>query len=70
MSIKREEEFECVLIKHLYSGVKKCDCEKLSVGTIADRQHVVRHLKGASVDQGHDLPVLIRGPYIFKRRAM
>jgi hypothetical protein len=56
--VEREEKFERVLIENFYSGVKKCDCEELSVGTVSNRQDVVRHFKGAGVDQGHSSPVL------------
>jgi hypothetical protein len=48
--IEREEEFECILIEYFDSGVKKCNCEKFSVGAIANGQDVIAHFEGTDVD--------------------
>ena len=60
MTVERQEKFECILIEYFDSRVKKRNCQKLSVGTEADRQNVVRHFQGARVNKRHSSPFLVR----------
>jgi hypothetical protein len=60
--IERKEKFERILIEYFDSGVKKCDCEKFSVGAVANRQDVIGHFEGADVDQRYNSPALMRRP--------
>jgi hypothetical protein len=68
VSIERKKEFECVLIEYFDSGVKKCDCEKLPVGAVANGQDVVGHFEGASVDKRYTFPTLARRLRIIDRK--
>jgi hypothetical protein len=58
--VERKEEFERILIEYFDSGVKKCDCEKFSVGAVANGQDVIGHFEGADVDQRYNSPALMR----------
>ena len=60
VSIERKKKFERVLIEYFDSGVKKCDCEKLPVGAIANGQDVISHFEGASVNKRYEFPALAR----------
>jgi hypothetical protein len=58
--VERNEEFERILIEYFDSGIKKCYCEKFSVGTVANGQDVIGHFEGADVDQRYNSPALMR----------
>ena len=60
MPVERKEEFERILIEYFDSGIKKCDCEKFSVGAVSNRQDVIGHFEGADVDQRYNSPALMR----------
>lgn len=60
MTVERKEKFECILIKNFDSRVEKRNCQKLSVGTVTNRQDIVRHFQSAGVDQRHSFPFLRR----------
>ncbi len=60
MPVERKEKFECILIEYFNSGVKKCDCEKFSVGAVANGQDVIGHFEGADVGQRYNSPALMR----------
>jgi hypothetical protein len=68
--VERKKEFERVLIKHFYSGVKKCDCKKFFVGTVANRQDVVCHFEGAGVDQRYNPPALVQRSCSVNRKPL
>jgi hypothetical protein len=68
VSVERKEEFERILIEYFDSGVKKCDCEKLSVGAVANRQDVIGHFEGADVDQRYNSSALIRRSCTVQRK--
>ena len=68
MSIERKKKFERVLIEYFDSGIKKCDCEKLPVGTIANGQDVIGHFEGTSVDKRYKFPSLTRRSCIINKK--
>jgi hypothetical protein len=45
MTIKREEEFERVGVKHLNGRIKQRYGEQATIRTVLDRQNVIRHLE-------------------------
>jgi hypothetical protein len=66
--VEGNKEFERILIEYFDSGVKKCDCEKFSIGAIANRQDVIGHFEGADVDQRYNSPALIRRSFTVQRK--
>jgi hypothetical protein len=66
--VERKEEFERILIEYFDSGVKKCDCEKFSVGAVANGQDVIGHFEGADVDQRYNSPALMRRSCTVQRK--
>ena len=68
VSIERKEESERILIKYFDSRVKKCDCEKFSVGAIANGQNVIGHFEGADVDQRYNFPALMKKSCTVQRK--
>ena len=68
--VERNKKFERVLIKHFDGGVKKRNCEKFSVGAVANGQDVVAHFEGAGVDQGYSSPALIQRSCTVKRKPI
>jgi len=68
--VERKKKFQCVLVEHFHSGVKKCDCKQLSIGTIANGKDVVGHFEGAGMDKRYDFPALIRRSCTVKRKLM
>jgi hypothetical protein len=68
--VEGDKKFQRVLIEHFDSGVKKCDCEKFSVGAVANGQDVVGHFKSAGVDQGYGSPALMQMSCTVKRKPL
>ena len=68
VAVERNEEFERILIEYFDSGVKKCDGEKFSVGTVANGQDVIGHFEGTDVDQRYNSSALMRRSCAVQRK--
>lgn len=52
VTVERQEELERVLVKDLHGRIEQRDGEESTVGTVSDRENVVRHLESSSMDEG------------------